>query len=303
MNRRSLLTALAMSPLVLAQGGSRMTSPFAQAIASQAQPSASMRIGRVTSFDSGYITVAISGTTVLAQASYVIGSYFPTAGDHVFVVNQGSQWVVVGELSANPAENAVANHSFEQINPAGTYASNWTEYIPAGQSVNMATGVSSVWGNMLDGQYAGYVQALFINDASLQATGDAYILSDLFPVAAGERWSLSGWVTVSAGASYEFAETHADITMYVYANATDTFPTGTVIGNTSATDPMLISESLWMRINNSFPGEWDGFTIPSGGNYAQIVCHGSCARRTFGLAGFVQGAVTIYFDRIQAVRL
>lgn len=273
------------------------------AIVAQIPESAVLRVGTVTSFDSGYISVAVSGSTTLVRASYLIGGYAPAVGDQVILSKQGSQWIVLGEISANPGTNAVANHSFETLNPAGTYAANWTEYIPAGQSVDMDTGVGTVLGNMFDGQRVGFVHAGFINDASSTATGTAYILSDPFPVNPGELWALSGWVTVSDGADFLFAEIGADINLAVYADAMSTFPSGTILAQTSTFDPSLIAPAVWVKITNSFPGAWNGFPIPEGGNFAQVICKGTCTRTTGVFTGFGESTIDIFFDRIQAIKI
>jgi len=278
-----------------------MTQPLASAIASQQTPAAGLRIGRVISFDTGYVNVAVSGASVLLGATYLIGGYTPVVGDIVLLTNLGSQWVVLGELSANPEINAVKNNSFEDIDQDASFPYHWTSYIPAGQSVDMAVGYSNVWGNMIDGQFAAYVQADFINDASVIATGTAYVISDLFSVTEGDLWSLSGWVTVSSGASYNFAETQADIFMYIYSNPDDTYPTSTPVTSFSVIEPGLIAEGIWLKLSASYPVGWGGFRIPTGGAYGQIVCQGSCTRRP--ISGLVETSVVMYFDRIQAMRV
>lgn len=57
-----------------------------------------VRIGTVTSFDQfGSITVAISGSNVLTQATY-LSSYVPSAGDQVAIIKYGASWLVLGTM-------------------------------------------------------------------------------------------------------------------------------------------------------------------------------------------------------------
>lgn len=278
-----------------------MTSPTSQplpaAIAQQSIESAVMRVGKVTSFDSGYISVAISGTTVLVRASYLISGYLPATGDHVLVSKQGSQWVVLGEISANPKENAVANHSFEE--GVSATPNNWSSHIPAGQSVNiLSVGRANVWDWPIDGEFAGAISIGLINDASASATGTAYLISDPFSVSEGQLWNFSGWATTSFGTDFPEAETTWELRMNIYANATDTFPTGVVISGLGLFRG-LNQEGLWLRSSASTPSAWNGFPIPAGGNWARIILGASVTRYAAALAST---SITVYFDRIQAVR-
>jgi len=282
-----------------------MTNPLGptlpEAVANNQVNGATIRIGKVTSFDSGYIDVAVSGTSVITRCAYLIGSYDPAVGDLVVMSRQGSQWVVLGQLSSNPTDNAVENGSFEDIDlTTGLTAPGWTAYIPAGQSVDVSMRYASVYGFMLDGQYAAWIDVDFINDASTTATGQGTFISDPFSVHEGEVWAASGWMTVEGSPNFPFAETNGTLTMIVYENAADTYPTGTPVAFSSLGGSLLVAPKVWLKKSNSFPGVWRGLTIPANGNWARMILTGSVTRQD---NPYSEGTVSIIFDRISAVRM
>jgi len=72
--------------------------PDQVATAQVAADQTGVRIGVVTAFDpTGAITVTISGTSTLAQATY-LSSYVPSVGDQVAVIKSGASWLVLGTM-------------------------------------------------------------------------------------------------------------------------------------------------------------------------------------------------------------
>jgi hypothetical protein len=66
-----------------------------------AENAAVLRVGRVTGYTGGVITVAISGSDVLANAAYLT-RYNPTVGDLVVVLRSGASWVVLDSFATTP---------------------------------------------------------------------------------------------------------------------------------------------------------------------------------------------------------
>jgi hypothetical protein len=84
-----------------------------------------MRIGKVVSYDSGSITVSISGSGVLINAAYAFGQYQPALGDNVVLMRMGNQWIALCSQSGNPSDNEVLNYSFED-GLTGVVPDQWT---------------------------------------------------------------------------------------------------------------------------------------------------------------------------------
>lgn len=74
---------------------SRMTIPAKIHEAASTADMTGIRIGKVTAYTAGSITVAISGTDTLVNATY-LSSYFPTIGDNVAVLRYDATWIVLG---------------------------------------------------------------------------------------------------------------------------------------------------------------------------------------------------------------
>lgn len=74
---------------------SRLTLPAGMNNALDASADIGIRVGKVTNYDTGSITVQISGTDVLVNAAY-LSSYFPNIGDLVAVLKYGASWLVLG---------------------------------------------------------------------------------------------------------------------------------------------------------------------------------------------------------------
>ena len=108
-----------------------MTMPFELqrelpgAIASAPDSPMLARVGVVTEIvESDNITVKISGSDVLVQASYLWPQYEPLLGDRVYVAKQDAQWFVLGTM-AGPLNSILNNPSFELGN-VGATPTDWT---------------------------------------------------------------------------------------------------------------------------------------------------------------------------------
>ena len=142
-----------------------------------------MRIGVVVNLvEADNITVRISGSPALVQASYLFPQYEPLLGDRVVVYRQDSQWFVVGTMSG-PNNTALLNPGFE----LGTVGSAPTSWTVGGGSV--AAGVPTLTkqpaNNPVDGN--------FVAEAHLPITGTGTsflsLTSARVPVNAGEIWT------------------------------------------------------------------------------------------------------------------
>lgn len=95
-----------------------MTTPnspnLGQAVTDLGESSVVMRIGTVAKIEeASNITVKISGTDVLVEASYAFPQYQPLLGDLVIVNRQDAQWFVLGTMSG-PNNSVALNPSFEE---------------------------------------------------------------------------------------------------------------------------------------------------------------------------------------------
>lgn len=83
------------------------------------------RIGVVSEIvESDNITVKISGSPTLVQASYLFPQYQPVLGDRVWVAKQDAQWMVMGTQSG-PINSLLLNPSFEQ-GVIGSTPTDWS---------------------------------------------------------------------------------------------------------------------------------------------------------------------------------
>lgn len=85
------------------------------------------RIGVVVDFvEADNITVRISGSPSLVNASFAFPWYEPVLGDRVYVIRQDSQWFVLGTMSG-PINSLAPNASFELGTlGGGTPPTDWT---------------------------------------------------------------------------------------------------------------------------------------------------------------------------------
>src|SRR5690242_12621886 len=66
-----------------------------------------VRIGTVTAYTAGSITVSISGSNTLLQAVY-LSNYYPSLGDIVAVLKFSAAWLVMGAFSSTTTRGAPA---------------------------------------------------------------------------------------------------------------------------------------------------------------------------------------------------
>jgi len=136
----------------------------AAAVSQAGQGGASMRIGTVTSYAAGAITVDVGGGALVA-ASY-LSSYLPVAGDIVALLGSGSTWVVLGNFGTVPGQLAVRDDTgatvveigrlgdgsfgLAAVNGAGQI-SRLSDFVfgPASQVIDLDEGcTSSDWGDL-----------------------------------------------------------------------------------------------------------------------------------------------------------
>lgn len=149
-----------------------------------------MRIGVVSDIiDSTSITVKISGSDVLVQASYLFPQYRPILGDRVVVIRQDAQWIVLGTMSG-PINTVLTNPSFEE-GPLGGIPPGWSiEVVSSGGGVPTFTKVVGD-GPPLSGSFV----ADFGTDATVAGLSEAYVYSDPQPAAPGQRWTAAYYIT------------------------------------------------------------------------------------------------------------
>jgi hypothetical protein len=147
------------------------------------------RIGVVASIvESDNITVRISGSNVLVQASYLFPQYQPLAGDRVVVQRQGAAWWVLGTLSG-PINTAIPNPSFE-LNPVGVAPSSWTL-----QVISSGAGVPTF---LVSNGFAiaGLRTADLGVDSVLAGSSEANVFSTPVPAAPESKWTAGMFVNV-----------------------------------------------------------------------------------------------------------
>ena len=146
------------------------------------------RIGVVTNIvEADNITVRISGSNVLVQASYLFPAYQPLLGDRVYVTRQDSQWFVLGTMSG-PINSAILNPSFEEgvIDATPT---NWT------LSVVSSAGGVPVFTQRPSGDIAGRRIARFSVVSAAAGTSIADVFSSRAAARPGQRWVHAFYMT------------------------------------------------------------------------------------------------------------
>lgn len=138
------------------------------------------RVGRVVDIvESDNITVEISGSPTLIQASYLFPAYQPMLGDLVYVTKQDAQWFVMGTMSG-ALNTAAENPSFEI---GTTTPSNWTV-----STVDGGAGVGTFTKSLvtpLVGMFSGSVDLT----PSGVGTSEMTLLSSLVPTSVNSRWT------------------------------------------------------------------------------------------------------------------
>lgn len=260
-----------------------MTSPLSAAIAQQISRGAVMRIGTITSVAAGYATVTISGSATLVNASYLVGSYFPILGEQVAVVKDGSQWVIIGAISAPPKDNPVVNYSFEE-DAAGTVVAptGWNFYLNTGTAPTV-----TIYEPPLHVAVDGPRVLRVFHDQSFTAM----ITSSPIPVNPGEVWTADCFARGLE--NYPMTLVESSIFLAWFANAADLYPT------TVAPDTLLDAVNVvptWIRLQTN-TGTFGGASVPDGTRFMRVGLF------TRGAAAAAGGLGTYWFDRVVARRI
>ena len=177
------------SPNVPNQNSGKLDLPAA--IAEVPVSSVIARIGRVVDIvEATSITVEISGSPTLVNASYLFPQYQPMLGDLVYVAKQDAQWAVLGTLSGE-INSLAANPSFE-IGTDGTTPDNWT--FTVNSSVAGTPTFRKETGLGVHGSHI----AIFRNaSAGVAGTSSGTATSSLVPASEGQLWALGYYVTTA----------------------------------------------------------------------------------------------------------
>lgn len=224
-----------------------------------------LRIGRVTAYAAGKITVNISDSDVLVDATYIFGAYHPVLGDNVVVLKQGNQWITLGISSANPDDNPIQNYSFED----GEYdvmAPSWTLYHDPASSDTASVDVGSP-DPPIDGPKALRVGLGAITVGVISTSFD-YISSEPFPVTPGAYWSAQAWIMGKSSSGAPWVRGSASCFFSFYDNPGNTYP------NTAAADAGIQTVDIptappWILVRSE-SGSARGVEIPTGVTHARV---------------------------------
>lgn len=143
-----------------------------------------MRIGEVVNIVEGTnVTVRISGSPTLVNASYLFPSYRPILMDRVMVLKQDAQWAVIGVLSGELNTQAF-NPSFEDGPFNSGVPQNWT-YTVTDSSAGTPTVVKDLALSPIQGQYVAHVN--LSPGAALASSAD--LISTRIPATPGSVWT------------------------------------------------------------------------------------------------------------------
>lgn len=147
------------------------------------------RIGRVVAIDEATsITVEISGSPTLVNASYLFPQYQPLLGDFVYITKQDAQWAVLGTLSGD-INSLILNPSFELGDDAITPL-NWS-FTPSA----VVAGVPTFHKETGLGIHGNHIGIFRNSSAGVAGTSSGAATSVLVPAAEGQKWALGLWVT------------------------------------------------------------------------------------------------------------
>lgn len=252
-----------------------------------------IRIGKVTTYNAGAITVAISDSDALVNAAYLIGTYLPILGDTVAVIKQGNQWLVLGALSPNPEDNPVLNHSFENSG-TGSMASDWTLYHDPGSTDTADVTVEFV-ASEIDGP-----QGLRVKLPSASAAGitfsEDYVSSAPIPVVAGQRWTASAWIVGDSPSSGPATYGDAFVQLAFYAASTDTYPG--YLSLRSMAGSLVPSMGPWLPLRPStLVG---GVEVPAGASFMRVTLASTLIHENIATTDY---EFSLFWDRVIAVQL
>lgn len=223
-----------------------------------------LRIGRVTSYAAGTITVNISDSDVLVDATYIFGAYQPVLGDNVAVLKQGNQWLALGIPSANPDDNPIQNYSFED----GEYevmAPSWTLYHDPASTDTASLDVASAE-PPIDGPKCLRI-GIGLPPGPLTASED-FVSSEPFPVTPGDFWSAQAWIMGDSASGPPWVRGSAACFFAWYNNPGNTYP------NTAAADsgfaPINVPMTAPWVLVRSESGSAKGVEVPAGVTHARV---------------------------------
>lgn len=207
------------------------------------------RIGKVVGIvESDNITVAISGSPTLVNASYLFPQYQPVLGDRVYVAKQDAQWMVLGTLSGE-INTSVPNPSFE-LGTTGATPTDWT-VTPVVTTAGTPTFRKEQFASIA-GQHTGTFRN---SSAGVAGNSSVDVFSAAVPTVPDTNWTLAYYITYAVpdiNASLAPQGGFMDLTGYIqFLDATSA-----LISETQATyTPMYspTSASLYVRtITSSF---------------------------------------------------
>jgi hypothetical protein len=224
-----------------------------------------IRIGVVTAFNSGDITVRISGSDTLVNAAY-LRSYDPALGDRVVVIREGAVWVVLGSYTHDLIDgDPIKNPSFERGVLSQTIApEDWTNYnsfADAGTTTKIGHVNFNGFGvtaNAVDGANVLYISGSKAGTGEMQT--ENYVQSSQIEVQPGERWGASCYAYMTASptsATDTVFAAAAILFLYFDPLGNDFMPNN--IGNSTFLGG-VINREQWQFI--TIPGGQGGVTIP-----------------------------------------
>lgn len=111
----------------------------ASVIAGMAGGNASMRIGTVTGYDTGSITVDVGGGSLLT--AFYLSTYLPAVGDQVVIVSTGKTWVVLGAIGNTQSRLIPVTAAVDTLQSTSTTGS-YVDLATPGPSVTATIGAA-----------------------------------------------------------------------------------------------------------------------------------------------------------------
>lgn len=253
-----------------------------------------LRIGRVTAYAAGQITVNISDSDVLVDATYIFGAYQPVLGDNVAVLKQGNQWLALGIPSANPDDNPIQNYSFE-AGDLDVMAPQWTLYHDPASSDTASVDVARAR-PPIDGPQCLRI-GLGAISAGLISSSIDYISSEPFPVTPGDFWSAQAWLMGSSSSGAPWVRGTGSCFFSFYDNPGNTYP------NTAAADAGISAANIpttppWILIRSE-SGAAKGVEIPAGITHARVTLQTTLTHEDTTS----DYSIAAYWDRVIARKL
>lgn len=150
------------------------------------------RIGVVADIvESNNITVRISGSETLVQASYLFPQYEPLIGDYVYVVKQDAQWLVLGP-TAGPLNTVISNPSFEN-GTISTTPDDWTVSV-----VSNVAGTPTFRKEAAQTPSGRYIGVFRNSSAGVAGTSTIDIFSDTASANENQVWAIGYFLIYAA---------------------------------------------------------------------------------------------------------